>query len=658
MKKIFKMLKPFKGTLIAAIIFSALYSLLQILLPVYTKEIMSKGIIAGDMNEIIRYGLIMLGLTLIGVATSILNTYFSTKTSVNYAMNIRNQVFTKVSYLAQSDVDKIGVSSLMTRTTNDVVQVHNFILSAMKSILPVPIMLIGGLVMAHSVNAKLLKLILIVIPVLLVILIVILIFIMPMYSKIQKLLDQINFVMRGKIGGIRVIRAFNKTKYEDDRFDDANGKLTKLSLKASRIMYSLLPILMIFAFGLIAYIIYMCVMDATKPGVGKQAILDTIPNMYMFLAYFTMIISAISTAMTLFVSWPKANISAKRISEILDSETEIKDPENPVEPDPEIKGEVEFDNVSFRYKPIKKEEKKKRRRAKSKPSKNKSASAGEENKSDENNGKKEENTSPDEKVTEEEKEQARKKAEIIAADAEKKKKLTDRDAVHDVSFVSHKGEYTAVIGITGCGKSSLINLIPRLYDVTSGSVKIDGVDVRCMKAEHLHKKIAYIPQQSYLFSGTVRDNIKFGNPDATDAQVWKALEIAQAKTFVSEMPEGLDSQISQSGKNLSGGQKQRLCIARAIVKNAEIYLFDDSFSALDLATDARLRSSLRANLPDADIFIVAQRVGTVINADRIIVMDDGRAVGIGTHKELIETCGVYRDIVASQVGLGNEEAVS
>ena len=179
-----------------------------------------------------------------------------------------------------------------------------------------------------------------------------------------------------------------------------------------------------------------------------------------------------------------------------------------------------------------------------------------------------------------------------------------------------------------------------------------------MKAEHLHKKIAYIPQQSYLFSGTVRDNIKFGNPDATDAQVWKALEIAQAKTFVSEMPEGLDSQISQSGKNLSGGQKQRLCIARAIVKNAEIYLFDDSFSALDLATDARLRSSLRANLPDANIFIVAQRVGTVINADRIIVMDDGRAVGIGTHKELIETCGVYRDIVASQVGLGNEEAVS
>lgn len=627
MKKILKMLKPYRGTLILAIMFSAFYSVLEILLPIYTKYILSEGIIAKDMSKIIFYGGVMLGLTLLGIVTSLLNTYFSTKTSVNYSVHIRNEVFTKVSHLSQCDVDKIGVSSLMTRTTNDVSVVHDIILSALKSILPVPIMLVGGVVMAYSVNARLLKLILTVIPILFAVMIVALLCVMPMYSKIQKLIDKINFILRGKIGGIRVIRAFNKTEYEDERFDDTNKKLTRLSLIATRIMSGLMPVLIVGIYSLICYIIYMYVNDAVAPGTPKSVMLETIPNMYMFIAYFTMIIGAVSTVITIIVSYPRASVSAKRISEILDSVPEIKEPENPVIPDENIKGEVEFEGVSFRYKP-KAPEKKKKLFAKKK--------------------------APEKKEGETPDSSAEKPAE---EKPEETAKAPEKDAVHDISFKSSPGEITAIIGITGCGKSTLVNLIPRMYDVTDGKILVDGVDIREMPIHELHKRIAYVPQQSYLFSGTVRDNIKFGNPDATDDEVWRAIEIAQAKSFVSSLPEGIDSFVSQAGKNFSGGQKQRLAIARAIVKNAEICIFDDSFSALDLATDARLRAALKENLSDTNIIIVAQRVGTVINADRIIVMDGGEAVGIGTHEELLDTCEVYRSIVASQLSEDEEAAV-
>lgn len=635
MKKILKMLKPYSGTLILSMIFSAVYAVLEILIPVYTKYILSEGIISKDMNNILRYGGIMLLLTLGGVAASLLNTYFSTKTSVNYAMHIRNIVFKKVSHLSQSDVDKIGVSSLMTRTTNDVRQVHDVILSSLKSILPVPIMLIGGFYMASSVSPGLLKTVFTVIPVMLLVAIIILICIVPMFNKIQKLLDHLNFLLRGKIGGIRVIRAFNKTDYEDERFDSTNKKLTKMSLVANRIISGLMPILTVGLYSLICYIMYICVSEATTPGVDAKTALETIPNMYMFITYFTVIITALGTVLAIVISIPKASVCAKRINEILDAVPDIKETEEPVFPDKSVKGTVEFKNVSFRYKPVK-DDKKKSKLARKLQEKAKK------------NAEKKKKTETDARKTDNQQKTL----------SEEKKLKTDADAVHDISFVSRPGEVTAIIGITGCGKSTLVNLIPRLYDVTEGQVLVDGVDIRDMSLADLHDRIAYVPQQSYLFSGTVKDNIKFGNPDATDEEVWRAIEIAQAKTFVSSMADGLDSFVSQAGKNYSGGQKQRLAIARAIVKNAEICIFDDSFSALDLATDARLRASLRENLPDANIIIVAQRVGTVINADRIIVMDDGNAVGIGKHEELLENCEVYRSIVASQLSEDEEvEAV-
>ena len=637
MIRIFKMLRPYRKTLILSMLCSALYAILEISLPFFTKQIMSKGILGESMENILFYGGLMLVMSLVCGAMSLLNTYFSTKTSVNYANGIRNNVFEKVSHLSQCDVDKIGVSSLMTRTTNDVRQVHDVILSTLKSILPVPIMLIGGFVMAYQTNKELLKLIFVVLPVLLVIVVLLLIFILPMFNKVQKLLDKLNFILRGKIGGIRVIRAFNKSEYEDYRFDESNEKLTKLSLKANRILSSLLPVLTVALYSLICYILYSSVMAVMEPGMTKTQIIETIPNMYMFITYFTLIIGAIISIVGIVVSIPRASVSAKRINEILETVPEIAEPETPVIPDGTADGCVEFRNVSFKYKPAPEEKKKNLLSRLLEKSKEKEKKKKEKKEAEQ---KKEENTVP--------------LPENTAPETEEEKKVIDRDAIHNINFSSRPGEVTAIIGVTGCGKSTLVNLIPRLYDVTEGEILVNGVDVRNLSLESLHSSIAYVPQQSFLFSGTIRDNIKFGNPDATDDEIWRAIEIAQAKTFVSSMTDGLDSFVSQAGKNYSGGQKQRLAIARAIAKNASVYIFDDSFSALDLATDARLRASLRENLPDANIIIVAQRVGTVINADRIIVMDEGEAVGIGTHEELMKNCDVYRSIVASQ--LSEEEA--
>ncbi len=649
MKKFLKMIRPYRGALILSIIFSAFYTVFEMLIPVLTERIMEHGINGESMDAIIKYGLIMIGVTVAGGIMSVLNTYFSTKCSVSYAMHLRNEVFKKVSHLSQCDVDKIGVSSLMTRTTNDVRQVHDVILSALKSLLPIPIMFVGGFIMAYNANAKLLKLIFIVVPFLVVIVLIGLVVIMPMFKKVQLLLDKLNFILRGKIGGIRVIRAFNKSEYEDERFDESNEKLTKLSLRANRILSSLMPILTVALYSLLCYIIYVSIYDVMAENLSPAQVDGIIPNIMMFIAYFVMIIGALMMVVGIFVSLPRASVSMKRINEILDSVPEIQESETPIAIDTEKKGEVEFKNVSFRYKE-QPEEKKVNALAKllgkaiAKKRAKKAAAESESVKE-----------STQETAAEEVKEDKKPEA-PVASFCEEKKKKTDEDAVHNISFVAKPGEVTAIIGVTGCGKTSLINLIPRLYDVTDGAVSVSGVDVRELSFEDLHSAIAFVPQQSYLFSGTIRDNIKFGNPEATDDEIWRAIEIAQAKTFVSNLDEGLDSVVSQAGKNFSGGQKQRLAIARAIVKNADIYIFDDSFSALDLATDARLRASLKENLPDANVIIVAQRVGTVINADRIIVMDNGEAVGMGTHDELMQNCEIYKSIVASQLSIKEEAA--
>ncbi len=620
MIRILKLIKPHRKTLILSIVFSTLYTVMQLLLPFYTRRIYSEGIVVYNMDKIVEIGVGMLGLTLLSIALSLANTYFSTRTSVEYSRTLRNDMFTKVSSLCQSDIDKIGVSSLITRTTNDVKQVHDVILNVLKSILPVPIMLVGGLVMAFTLSRDLASASMSFIPIIAAVAIVMLIVIMPMYSKMQKKLDQLNQLMREKIGGIRVIRAFNKTEHEDKRFADTNFELTGLALRSSRIMSSMLPFVTMALYGLLCALMYIAVRnaDTLDPTTQQQELLNTIPNLQMFLSFFTMIFSGVASVVSIVVSIPRASISAKRLNEVYDCVTDVPEPATPVPMQEELRGVVEFRNVSFRYKPVPKDNKKKKRKA------------------------------PKKAATEQK---------PLELDENKKKKLTDRDAVHNISFTCRPGEVTAIIGITGCGKSSLVNLIPRMYDVTEGEILIGGINVKDIASKDLNQSIALIPQQAFLFSGTVADNIRYGKEDATDAEIWKALEIAQAKSFVAAMPDGIESFVSQAGKNYSGGQKQRLSIARAIVKNADICIFDDSFSALDLATDARLRAALRENMKDTNIIIVTQRVGTAINADRIIVLENGEAVGIGTHEELLGSCEIYKEIVSSQLEDNTDEEV-
>ena len=605
MKKVLSMLKPHKWTLLLSVIFATVNTVMQLLLPIYTKDILAQGILMYDMKRLIELCLIMLGFTLIGIVTSIANTYFSTKTSVGYSITLRNYIFDKVSRLSQSDIDKIGVASLVTRTTNDVRKVHDMVLSTLKSLVPIPIMLVGGLVMAFSLNAELAKLSLWSVPVLGALAIVLIALVIPIYSKIQKLVDKLNQIMREKISGIRVIRAFNKTEYEDERFNSTNLKLTGISLTASRIMAGFMPIITILMYALVCYLIYHCIMASNDLDIiaHREEIRATIPNMYAFITYFTLIIGAVTSVVSIIVSIPSASISGKRIKVIMDAVSDVVPPEEPVTPKKEDAGKLEFRNVTFKYKPVPQEKKKKGLSLKKK---------------------------------------------------EKKEQPESLFELRNVSFTSNPGETTAIIGVTGSGKTTLCNLIPRLYDVTEGEVLVAGVNVRELAPSEIGDRVAFIPQQAFLFSGTIADNIRFGKRDATDAEIWRALEIAQAKSFVAAMPDGIDSFVSQAGKNYSGGQKQRLAIARAIVKGAEIIVFDDSFSALDLATDARLRASLRENLSEANIVIVAQRVGTVLNADRIIVLDNGNVVGIGTHKELLSSCETYRDIVVTQL---SEEAL-
>ncbi len=605
MKKVLSLLGPYKWLLILSILFSTVNTVLQLALPYFTKNIMS-SILEYDLQGILQWGMIMLALTLASVVTSIANTYFSTKTSVGYSIALRNYIFRKVSHLSQSNVDKIGVSSLVTRTTNDVRQIHDIVLNTLKSLLPIPVMLIGGIVMAYQTSAEVLKTSLSVIPMLAVLAVLILVIIMPIQSRVLKMIDRLNQIMREKIGGIRVVRAFNRTQYEDDRFNETNKKLTGLALLASRLMAGLMPVFTVLLGGLVCIIMVKLIngVNALDPATQADEIAQTIPSLSAFIAYFSLILTSLMSVVSIISSIPGAVVSGRRVKAIMEAVSDIEEPASPVTPAPEDLGCVEFRNVSFKYPKHEPETKKKRV------------------------PKRKQQTEPEKK----------------APDFE----------LQDVSFSCRPGEMTAIIGITGSGKSTLLNLIPRLYDATAGEVLVNGVNVKDQSTQALSETIAVVPQQAFLFSGTVADNVRFGNQNATDAEVWRALEIAQAKSFVAAMPEQEQSMVSQAGKNYSGGQKQRLAIARAVAKGAKIILFDDSFSALDLATDARLRASLRESLTDTNIIIVAQRVGTVLNADQIIVMDGGRVVGKGTHKELLRTCDIYREIVVTQL---SEEAL-
>lgn len=497
--------------------------------------------------------------------------------AASLSKDLRSSVYGKINSFSAAEMDKFSTPSLITRTTNDVQQVQMSLVLTLRMAIAAPITAIWAICKIHATSAELTIATAIAIVVLVVFLVALMIIVLPKFKVTQKLLDRLNGVSRENLTGIRVVRAYNAEQYQEQKFDKANNDITKVQLFTSRLMALMSPVMMIIMNG-ISLAIYWIGAKLINAGSTDYATVTA------FMSLSSQIIMAFMMLLMMFILLPRAQVSASRINEVLDTEPSIKDPE--VESELTEKGTVEFENVSFAY-----------------PG-------------------------------------------------------SDDATIKNISFKAEKGQTVAFIGATGSGKSTVINLVPRFYDATQGTVRVDGVDVRNIKQEHLQKLIGYVPQRGVLFTGSVRDNIAFGANDITDEEVVAAAKVAEADEFVSAMEDGYNSHISQGGKNVSGGQKQRLSIARAVATQPEIFIFDDSFSALDYKTDKKVRDNLKEVAKDSTKLIVAQRIGTIMDADKIIVLEDGEAVGIGTHKELLNNCPVYREIALSQLSakeLGIEE---
>ncbi|MCX6373061.1 MAG: ABC transporter ATP-binding protein [Actinobacteria bacterium] len=545
-------------------------------LPTLNADIINNGVVTGDTAYILRVGGLMLLVTLVFVIASIIAVYWGSKVSMGFGRDVRGALFRRVQSFSQAEVNHFGTPSLITRTTNDVQQVQMVVLMMLNVVISAPMMAIGGIIMALRLNVPLSAVILVAIPVMGVFIGLVMMRAIPLFMSMQKKIDRINQVTREMLSGVRVIRAFDRTGYEEQRFDGVNTDLTTTTLKVGRLFALMMPTLTLILNLSTVAIMWFGGIQVADHGMP-------IGDLTAFLTYIVQILLAVLMATIMFVMVPRAAVSAQRIQEVLETQPTIVDPKEPVVAEAEA-GLVEFRNVEFRY--------------------------------------------PGAEVP----------------------------VLSEISFTARPGETTAIVGSTGSGKTTLISLIPRFYDVTSGVVLIDGVDVREMAQQDVWRRIGLVPQKSFLFSGTVAANLRRGDEQAADEQLWHYLEIAQGREFVEEMPEQLEEHVAQGGASVSGGQRQRLAIARALAKQAPIQIYDDSFSALDVTTDARLRAALRKHTADATVIIVAQRVGTIMQADQIIVLeDDGTIVGIGTHRELLKSSETYREIVSSQLG---EEGVA
>ncbi|MGI6540783.1 MAG: ABC transporter ATP-binding protein [Bacillota bacterium] len=579
MTKLLQYLKPYQKQLFLVMALLLVQAIANLYLPDLNADIINNGIARGDTEYILKTGGFMLLVTLLLAACSVVSVYWGSKTAMSFGRDLRSDVFRKVQSFSQAEVDQFGTPSLITRTTNDVQQVQMAVLITLNVMISAPVMCIGGIIMALRQDVPLSISIIIIVPVMAVVIGVIMRRALPLFKSMQVKIDRLNQVVREKLAGVRVIRAFVKTDYEEARFDEANLDLTTTALKINRMVAITMPLLMLIVNISMAAIMWF---GAHRIDSGAMPI----GNLTAFIAYTMQILIAVMMATVMFIMIPRASASAERILEVLETEPSISAPKAPAALNPgtaDSDASVEFRDVEFTY-----------------PG-------------------------------------------------------AETPVLRGISFIAYPGETTAIVGGTGCGKSTLINLIPRFYDVTGGSLLIDGVDIREIPEEDLRNKIGFVPQKAFLFSGTIASNLRYGKRDATDDELWHALRIAQAADFVAEMPGQLEAPVSQGGTNFSGGQKQRLAIARALVKRPKIYVFDDSFSALDFKTDAALRAALNDEVDDAIVFIVAQRVSTIMNAERIIVLDKGEIVGMGTHEELMKLCSVYREIVLSQL---SEEEVA
>ncbi len=571
MLKLFKYLKSFRITIAIIIGFVFIRTLTDLYLPTLMSDIVDKGIVEADTDYIIRIGALMLGVALLGGVCSIVAGYFSARVGMGFGRELRNRLFTKVTNFSLHEIDEVGTASLITRTTNDIVQVQNVMIMLLRIATMAPLMAVGSIIMALSKDVKLSYIIVVAVIFMGIMIGIIASNALPLFKVMQVKVDGINLVMRERLTGLRVIRAFNRIDTEEKRFNKANRELTDVAIKVNKLMAILMPFMtLVFSLSSVSIIWF----GAHRIDTGAIQVGD----MMAFIQYATQILMSILMLTMIFVMVPRASASAIRINDVLLTEPEIENPKQAKSI--QKKGTIEFDHVSFYY--------------------------------HSDHGAKE-------------------------------------PAISDISFKASPGELTAIIGGTGSGKSTLINMIPRYYDVSEGKVKVDGVDIRELDMHELRSEIGLVPQKAVLFTGTIDDNIRFGKKDATDDEVKEAARIAQATEFIEEMPEKYQSTIAQGGNNVSGGQKQRLSIARAIVRNPQIYLFDDSFSALDFKTEAKLRQELLREAKDATVLLVAQKVTSVMNADQILVLDQGKCVGKGTHDELLQTCPVYQEIVASQL---------
>lgn len=523
-----------------------------------------------QIGYILRIGLLMILIALLSGSATIMVAYLSSKIAAGLSKTLRRSIFKKVEDFSNNEFDKFSTASLITRTTNDITQIQLLLVFGIRMVFYAPILAIGGIFMALNKSLSMSWIIALAVVVLIGLVMTVFSIALPRFKIAQKLVDKLNLVTRENLGGLMVIRAFGSQKFEEKRFDDSNKELTNNNLFINRVMIYMMPIMMLIMNGVSLLVVWV---GAHQIAASNMQVGD----MMAFMQYAMQVIMSFLMISMMFIMVPRASVSADRISQVLETEASIKDPQNPKKFNKNKLGLIEFKNVNFRY------------------------------------------------------------------------EGASEDVLHNISFTAKPGQTTALIGSTGSGKTTLINLIPRFYDVTSGEILVSGTDIKECTQRDLREQIGYVPQKAVLFSGTIDSNLRYGKKEATDNEIKTASEIAQALDFIEQTEKGFDNDISQGGTNVSGGQKQRLSIARALVKKPPIYIFDDSFSALDFKTDQALRQALKNQTSDSTVLIVAQRVSTIMNSDQIVVLDNGSIVGIGTHQELLENCPTYYEIASSQL---------
>ncbi|MCX6399661.1 MAG: ABC transporter ATP-binding protein [Propionibacteriales bacterium] len=570
-------LSPYKGWLSAIVLLQFTATAAMLYLPSLNADIIDKGVAQGDTGYVVRIGAVMLGVSLVQAACSMSSAWFGGQAAMAFGRDLRKAVFARVGGFSAREVSTFGAPSLITRATNDVQQVQMLAMMVCLMGVMIPIMMVGGIIMAMREDLGLSWLVFAVVPVLFICIGFVVSRMVPAFQTVQARIDDVNRILREQITGIRVVRAFVREPQETARFARANDDLTEVSIRAGRWMALMFPLVMGVTNVAMVGVIWF---GGHRVDNGQMEV----GALTAFLSYLMQILMSVMMGTFMLMMIPRASVSAIRIAEVLDTDSSVVPAADPIT-SVDVAGHLDVEGVGLTY---------------------------------------------------------------PGAEA---------PVLREVSFSARPGQTIALIGSTGAGKTTLVNLIPRLLDATEGVVRVDGVDVRDLDPELLWSKIGLVPQRAFLFSGTVATNLRYGREDATDDELWEALEIAQAADFVREMPDRLDTAVAQGGTTVSGGQRQRLAIARALVRRPEIYLFDDAFSALDVATDARLRAALEPVTRDATVVIVGQRIATIRDADLILVLEDGEVVGRGTHDELMRDDPTYQEIAASQ-GITSEEAVA